>query len=179
MLSPEDASLFTCVLITPVRRRNLQLAVTRKPKTIQLVAETKVVNPVAPLTNIRVLLAEDNIVNQKIAAQVLFKAGCVLDVVENGKDAIEALESKPYDVILMDCQMPVMDGFTATELIRASGELWNSTPIIAVTANAMSGDRERCLAAGMNDYLAKPIKPAKLVEVIANWTINLHNVHAA
>jgi signal transduction histidine kinase/ActR/RegA family two-component response regulator len=121
------------------------------------------------LTGIRVLLAEDNSINQRIAVQVLSKAGCEVDAVETGQEALDALKAAQYDVVLMDCQMPIMDGLMATRAIRDSGEPWSTIPIIAVTANAMSGDREICLQAGMDDYLAKPIKPNQLLETIVRW----------
>jgi signal transduction histidine kinase/BarA-like signal transduction histidine kinase len=121
------------------------------------------------LHGVRVLLAEDNSVNQRIALQVLARAGCLVHAVETGQEALQALETAEFDVVLMDCQMPVMDGFTATKLIRGSGRPWKSIPIIAVTANAMNGDRERCLEAGMTDYLAKPIKPVQLLEMLSLW----------
>jgi len=118
---------------------------------------------------LRVLVAEDNAVNQRVAVQVLQKMGHRADAVANGKEAVEALRLVPYDLVLMDCQMPEMDGFDATEAIRnpASGVRNPRIPVIALTAHAMKGDRERCLAAGMNDYVAKPIHPAELSATIA------------
>jgi CheY-like chemotaxis protein len=117
---------------------------------------------------IRVLLAEDNPVNQRVAVQILTKMGHRADAVANGKEAIEALRLVPYDVVLMDCQMPEMDGFEATTAIRdpATGTRDPRIPIIALTAHAMKGDRERCLRAGMNDYVAKPIQPAELATAL-------------
>ncbi|MFH1679272.1 MAG: response regulator [Candidatus Eisenbacteria bacterium] len=111
-----------------------------------------------------VLVAEDNPVNQRVATQVLVKMGHRADAVANGKEAVEALRLVPYDLVLMDCQMPEMDGFEATELIRSpeSGIRNPGIPIIALTAHAMKGDRERCLAAGMNDYVTKPIQAGEL-----------------
>jgi signal transduction histidine kinase/CheY-like chemotaxis protein/HPt (histidine-containing phosphotransfer) domain-containing protein len=115
-------------------------------------------------TRRKVLVVEDNSVNQKLAVRMLEKLGYRPDLVENGQEAIAALDAGAYDAVLMDCQMPVMDGFEATAAIRrqeAAGKRYVSAghlPVIAVTANAMQGDRERCLAAGMDAYLAKPIK---------------------
>jgi len=122
----------------------------------------------------RILLVEDNLVNQKVATAMLAKQGYRVDVASNGKDAIEALSQKTYGLVLMDCQMPVMDGFEATRRIRSgeSGELNRGIPIIAMTANAMTGDQEHCLAAGMDDYLAKPVAKEKLNAMIALWLSN-------
>ncbi|MBC7690862.1 MAG: PAS domain S-box protein [Methylotenera sp.] len=116
---------------------------------------------------VRILLAEDNMVNQKIAIRMLERAGYRVDAVANGLEVMDALRVAPYDLILMDCQMPEMDGYQATRMIRASQTLEaRDIPIIAMTANAMSGDRDRCLEAGMSDYVSKPVKAADLVAVI-------------
>ena len=122
----------------------------------------------------RILLVEDNIVNQKVATAMLAKQGYRVDVAGNGKEALDALPQKTYGLVLMDCQMPVMDGFDATRRIRAgeAGEPNRNIPIIAMTANAMTGDHELCLAAGMDDYLAKPVSKDKLNAMIASWLSN-------
>jgi CheY-like chemotaxis protein len=111
---------------------------------------------------LRVLLAEDNAVNQKVAMFMLAKFGCKGTTAVNGAKAVEAWREGSFDLILMDCQMPEMDGFQATRTIRESEEPGTHIPIVAVTANAMEGDRERCLAAGMDDYVAKPLTKAGL-----------------
>jgi len=117
---------------------------------------------------LRILLAEDNIVNQKLALILLRKSGFNVDAVANGKEALETLQKIPYDLVLMDVQMPEMDGFEATRRIRdpKSAVLDNKVLIIAMTAHAMTGDRDRCLEAGMDNYISKPIDPKKLIEII-------------
>ena len=119
----------------------------------------------------RILLAEDNQVNQAVAIAMLKKRGFRADVVANGLEAVEALSRIRYDLVLMDCQMPEMDGFEATSRIRdkASSVLDHGVPVVAMTANAMQGDRERCIAAGMDDYLSKPVKPHTLERVLEKW----------
>jgi len=133
--------------------------------------------------NVRILLAEDNITNQKVALGILKKMGLSADAVANGIEALTALETNPYDLVLMDVQMPDMDGFEATRRIRnyeleitnkaQTGDSSSSSsfviPIIAMTAHAMQGDRERCLEAGMNDYITKPVSPKALADVLELW----------
>ena len=114
---------------------------------------------------LRILLAEDNAVNQKLALRLLEQMGYKADVAGNGIEAIESIERQPYDVILMDVQMPEMDGLDATRAIRALTKV-SQPRIVAMTANAMQGDREMCIAAGMDDYIAKPIRPEALVEAL-------------
>jgi len=118
--------------------------------------------------SLSVLLVEDNQVNQLVASNLLKKLGHRADHAENGLKAIQALEQSHYDLVLMDCQMPVMDGYEATQRIRQNPQ-WKDLPIIAVTANVMQGDREDCLASGMNDYITKPYKRDELREVINRW----------
>ena len=122
------------------------------------------------LKGARVLLAEDNSINQMIAQELLNKVGVGVKIAHNGREALQLLAdtAEPYDVVLMDIQMPEMDGYEATQLIRknpANGAL----PVIAMTAHAMSTDRKKCLEAGMNDHVAKPIDPDKLFKTLAKW----------
>jgi two-component system sensor histidine kinase/response regulator len=121
------------------------------------------------LEGVRVLLAEDNPVNQRIVARILEKAGCSVEVASDGRQAIKVLVQDEFDLVLMDVQMPHMDGFEATAAIRSDGR-FRSLPIIAMTAHAMKGDRERCLQAGMNDYVSKPVHTEQLLGAIAKWT---------
>jgi CheY-like chemotaxis protein/HPt (histidine-containing phosphotransfer) domain-containing protein len=120
---------------------------------------------------IRILLAEDNIVNQQVALGILKKQGFRADAVANGLEVITSLETIPYDLVLMDVQMPEMDGYEATRFIREPNSCVanHAIPIIAMTANAMQGDREKCLKAGMNDYVTKPISPEALVVALDKW----------
>ncbi|MBN1825534.1 MAG: response regulator [Candidatus Eisenbacteria bacterium] len=126
---------------------------------------------IRPAPGTRVLVAEDNPVNQKVALLLLKKMGCRADAVANGAEAVRALETIPYDLVLMDCQMPEMDGFEATRVIREAGRTGGGRPIpiVAMTANAMQGDRDLCLDAGMDDYVAKPVTPKALEEVLCKW----------
>jgi CheY-like chemotaxis protein len=121
----------------------------------------------------RVLLAEDNMVNAKLAVRLLERLGCRVDVASNGHEALKMVQSIPFDIVFMDCQMPEMDGFEATRAIRAWEEASRldkspdtRLPIVALTANAMQGDRERCLAAGMDDYITKPLARSDLARVL-------------
>jgi two-component system sensor histidine kinase/response regulator len=119
----------------------------------------------------RVLVAEDNPINQEVAALMLDHLGYETQVANNGVEALTALDKGAFDLVLMDCQMPEMDGFTAAAAIRARSDRHASIPIIAMTANAMKGDREKCLDAGMNDYIAKPIDPKELAATVAKWRL--------
>ncbi|WP_248919237.1 hybrid sensor histidine kinase/response regulator [Pseudomonas entomophila] len=116
----------------------------------------------------RILLVEDNPVNQLVAKGMLAKLGCQVQVAAHGAEALELLEQERFDLVLMDCNMPVMDGYEASRRIRQSGR-WPELPIVALTANAMPEERERCRAAGMNDYLAKPFRREELLALIDHW----------
>ncbi len=118
---------------------------------------------------IRVLVAEDHKINQRVAEFMLTRLGCEVRIAENGADAVDLCAREYFDMILMDCQMPVMDGLDATRRIRELGGRSGRTPIVALTANAMDGERDRCIAAGMDDYLAKPIKLQSLEEKLSAW----------
>jgi CheY-like chemotaxis protein len=115
-----------------------------------------------------VLLVEDNAINREIVMDLLSAAGVIVGVANNGQEALDRLDREQFDVVLMDCLMPVMDGYAATRALRMRPQL-QSLPVIALTANAMVGDRDKALAAGMNDHLAKPIKVDELLATLARW----------
>ena len=121
-----------------------------------------------PAGGARILLVEDNPMNQQVAAELLEEAGVLVDIADNGLEAVEAMTGRRYDLVLMDLQMPIMGGCEAAAIIRKDRE-FDGVPIIAMTAHAMNGVREECLAAGMNDYLSKPVDPKKLYAILANW----------
>ena len=128
-------------------------------------------DPMARLAEIagaRVLLVEDNELNQEVATAMLTDAGLLVELAENGQIAVEMVRARPYDIVLMDMQMPVMDGIAATLEIRKL-PAFDALPIVAMTANVMAGDRDRCLAAGMNDHVAKPIEPQELCDALMKW----------
>jgi CheY-like chemotaxis protein len=168
----EDESLFAGYLAKPVRQSHLHdtlvslLVREAAPKTAPHVKA--VFDPeLAHRHPLRILLAEDNVVNQKLALRLLQQMGYRADLASNGIEAIESVERQTYDVILMDVQMPEMDGLEASRRINAR---WNSDRprIVAMTANAMQGDREMCIAAGMDDYITKPIRVERLVEALVS-----------
>ncbi len=115
---------------------------------------------------LKVLMAEDNKVNQMVARTLVQKAGCEVDIAENGQQAVQAWQENTYDAIFMGCQMPVMDGYEATETIRELEQEQNHIPIVALTANAMDGEAEICFNAGMDRFLVKPINIAHLKEIL-------------
>jgi PAS domain S-box-containing protein len=166
---------FRTIISRPVSRKNLTTALDivleNKPDSSLEKSSTNTLPKQVFRSEIKVLLAEDNLVNQKVALGFLKNLGFKPDVVGNGREAVRALEHEPYDLVLMDCQMPEMDGYEATRQIRSpqSKVLDHEIPIIALTANAMQGDRERCLSAGMDDYLCKPLRRADLVAALEKW----------
>jgi CheY-like chemotaxis protein len=119
---------------------------------------------------LRILLAEDNVVNQKLALRLLDQMGYRADLASNGIEAIESVERQTYDVVLMDVQMPEMDGLEAARRITAKWRPSDRPRIVAMTANAMEGDREMCLAAGMDDYITKPVRVDQLVDALTHAT---------
>jgi len=126
--------------------------------------------PVAPACDGRILVADDNAVNRAILVRFLEKAGYLVDAVADGNEAVTKVEQGSYALVLMDVQMPIMSGLEATQAIRKLGGGLGRTPVIALTAGAMADDRQRCMAAGMSDYVSKPIKMEQLQEVMARWS---------
>jgi len=164
--SDEKAHELAGVLAKPVRRDALRRTLGRVFGAEAARAVPAARTSVEGTGELRVLLAEDNVVNQRVARRMLERLGCSVDVVGDGRAAVEAASRDHYDLILMDVQMPEMEGFAATGEIRRRG---TETPVVAMTAHALQGDRERCLAAGMNDYLTKPVRLEALAEVLTRW----------
>jgi two-component system, sensor histidine kinase and response regulator len=177
--APESTQLFNAIITKPLRRSQIFACVTRvmtmqpgsapetppaAPMIAVPAAGTRTVGP-------KILLVEDNAVNREVAVGMLESLGCAIDTAENGRLAIEAMNAAAYDAVLMDCQMPVLDGLTATGEIRRREQTSCTArvPIIALTANAMEGDRERCLAAGMDDFLSKPFTQQQLATLLRRW----------
>jgi signal transduction histidine kinase/ligand-binding sensor domain-containing protein/CheY-like chemotaxis protein len=169
-------SPYTAYLVRPlVRQKALYTCLERcfGRHKLSVEAPVEIQAPKHQYPESRLLIVDDNVVNRKVLLQQLKKFGCTADIACNGLEAVEAVSKKAYDLVLMDCQMPEMDGFEATAAIRALPTSTSKTMIVALTANAMDGDRERCLEAGMNGYLSKPLKPAQLAEVLNDYLAHL------
>jgi len=166
---------FAATLVKPARQSDLldalSSAMGHAPRKAAPSTTTERVIPDFGASRARILLAEDNVVNQMVATGILEGFGLRVDVVANGLEALRALETLPYDIVLMDVQMPEMDGFEATRRIRdpLSAVRDHAVPVIAMTANAMRGDREACLDAGMSDYVSKPVNPRELALALERW----------
>jgi len=164
--------LFDAHLAKPVRQSQLfdtlvnLLARDAAPRGPLRAAAPKIDAAMATRHPLRILLAEDNVVNQKLALRILQQMGYRADLASNGIEAVESVERQAYDVVLMDVQMPEMDGLEATRRITSKWPAGERPRIVAMTANAMAGDREMCLAAGMDDYITKPIRVESLVEAL-------------
>ena len=162
---------FVAVVTKPLKQAALFRALASAVNASSLLIATPAVAPAPEVNGIRVLIAEDNAVNQRVALKLLKKLGYIGNAVANGREAVEALSHGEYQIVLMDCQMPEMDGFEATREIRKREGAKPRIPIVALTANAMKGDRERCLDAGMDDYLTKPIDLKELARVLHRWSV--------
>ncbi|MCK9389555.1 MAG: response regulator, partial [Sulfuritalea sp.] len=175
----EDAGIED-VLIKPVNASTLFDGVVRMLGGIVDGARTAADLPtdtfeqLATIQGARILLVDDNDLNQEVATELLTDAGFVIDVAENGRIAVDKIRATAYDIVLMDMQMPVMDGVTATREIRKEAR-FKDLPVVAMTANAMQGDRDRCMAAGMNDHVAKPIEPEDLWKMLLKWIKPRHS----
>ena len=163
-------------LLKPIRQSELREAIARvlgakeQKGAIPLVTRYSLQDARDPRSSLRVLLVEDNAVNQLLATRLLEKRGHRVVVAENGREALAALENESYDLVFMDVQMPEMDGIEATVAIRGREKTnGKHQPIIALTAHAMKGDHERCLNAGMDGYLSKPIRPQELDEILESY----------
>jgi signal transduction histidine kinase/CheY-like chemotaxis protein len=164
-----QAQLHSCLMAVMAQSTKADPVAAPRLVTQHSLREIKASPPAAPaVADHRILLAEDNIINRKVALSQLQKLGYRADAVSTGKEALAALES-PYDLVLMDCQMPEMDGFEATREIRRREGSGRRTIIIAMTANALEGDRQKCLAAGMDDYISKPVRADGLREILDRW----------
>ena len=169
---------FSACLTKPVRQSQLRACLqllaraarpTQEAVSVRMVTQRLMAD--ADRRRQRLLVVEDNPINQEVALAILHDAGYRADAVANGAEALAALRAGGYDLVLMDCQMPELDGYEATRRIRASptGTSWSKIPIVAMTANAMKDDRQKCLDAGMDDYVTKPVQARELVEVIERW----------
>ena len=170
----DTQGLFTAYLSKPLRQSHLfdTLAGLFSPndaaKTVVTTVKPKMDAEMAKRHPLRILLAEDNVVNQKLAMRLLQQMGYRADLASNGVEAVESVARQVYDVVLMDVQMPEMDGLEASRQITTRWQNLERPRIVAMTANAMQGDREACLAAGMDDYITKPIRVDQLVEALNN-----------
>ena len=138
----------------------------------QIDATTK---PEAITSDARILLVEDNPINRRVAVALLRKLSQHVDMAGDGREALQMVQRNTYDLVLMDCQMPEMDGFDATRAIRALASKVAEIPIVALTANALAGEREKCIAAGMNDYLAKPFTRKSLETIVTRYATKSHS----
>jgi CheY-like chemotaxis protein len=169
----QDDKLFDAFLSKPIHQSNLYdtlvglFARDAAPKTVDVATRSQLDPTMAARHPLRILLAEDNVVNQKLALRLLQQMGYRADVASNGLEAVESVERQRYDVVLMDVQMPEMDGLEASRRITMRWPAGQRPRIVAMTANAMQGDREQCLAAGMDDYVTKPIRVDALVAALS------------
>ncbi|GLW90716.1 hybrid sensor histidine kinase/response regulator [Actinokineospora globicatena] len=173
-LTTEQRAMFEAVLTKPVRVSVLRTTLTRILGAIETTPEsTKLPAPTPESGALRILVAEDNLVNQKVAQLMLTKLGYRADMVSNGREAVQAVRLRPYDVVLMDVRMPIMDGLEATQIIRGDLPEDRQPHIVAMTASVLVEDANACMAAGMDDYLAKPVRPTDLAAVLGKLTAQI------
>jgi signal transduction histidine kinase/HPt (histidine-containing phosphotransfer) domain-containing protein len=174
-------SVFAARLFKPVKLAQLGSTLLGLRHPVAVVAEkpASVAAPAAKKSSLKILLVDDNAINQTVGAKMIEKFGYRPDMAMNGKEAVEAVTRKRYDLVFMDVQMPVMDGLTATRLIQTETPPAQRPVIIAMTANSMAGDREKCLAAGMQDYLSKPLKPEAIQAALERWAEALGTANEA
>jgi len=179
--APNTQLAFANSITKPVKPAQLLAAVeralfTQKKAEVQAPPPPKADQPLAERLPLKILLCDDNTINQKVAARILAQLGYKPDVANNGREGLEAIDKKPYDLVFMDVMMPEMDGLTATRAIRDRQKNPAANPnfagrilVVAMTAHAQQSDKENCLASGMDDYLAKPIRPADVRGIIEKW----------
>lgn len=160
---------FDGYLIKPIRQSTLMREIARGGRRVETAPASAKPEPVLPGRALKILLAEDNQINAILATTLMRRAGHKVDIAQNGEDAVAAASGGAYDIILMDMHMPVCDGLEASRRIRALGGAASRVPIVALTANAMSADRQKCMAAGMNDFISKPFEPSDLHDMLAKW----------
>jgi len=172
---------FDGYLIKPVRQSTLMREIARGGRAVETVISGADKNSGGPVVDraLRILLAEDNQINAVLATALIRRSGHKVDVAQNGEEAVAAAKTGVYDVVFMDMHMPHMDGLEASRRIRALGGAEGDVPIIALTANAMPSDRQKCMAAGMNDFLSKPFEPADIDGMLVKWACGSEKLEAA
>jgi CheY-like chemotaxis protein len=164
-----QSRLFECFAgaVAPAQEKNSMVPTTQPAASAASAFSTSVPEEIRRRT--RILLAEDHRVDQRVVSKMLERLGCRVDIVGNGREAVEALHNVDYDIVLMDCRMPELDGYAATRQIRDEVRGERKIVIVGITANALGGDREKCLDAGMDDYLTKPVLLEELDKMLARW----------
>ena len=160
---------FDGYLIKPIRQSTLMREIARGGRRIEAAPASVRSEPALIGRVLNILLAEDNQINAILATTLMRRAGHKVDIAQNGDEAVAAASDGDYDIIFMDMHMPACDGLEASRRIRALSGQASKVPIVALTANAMSADRQKCMAAGMNDFLSKPFEPSDLHDMLAKW----------
>ena len=170
MTKPVRPSVLLDAMVSAWAKREQEAAAVRVGRHVEKAPGASSPKGDGPFAGVRVLVVEDNVVNQKVACLALTKLGCRVDSAANGQEGVEMIRTIPYDIVFMDCQMPIMDGYEAAREIRRTEKPGERRTIVAMTANAMEGDRERCLEAGMDDYVTKPVRREALEAALKKWT---------